>query len=353
MITNFKNIDNINLLSNDNKNIFRGEGCELLMNNKIGIIILAGGQGSRLGLNKPKGTLKLNGKSLFQIHAEKINNLIKEYGIKETVVKIPLYIMTSCNTHQDTINFFEENNYFNLNKEDVIFFQQDNNYCFDSIGGNKIIKEYKNNKPIYTTCPNGNGGIYKAIHSKKIYDDFLKRKLKYIFIQNVDNPIVKLCDTLMLGYTQYNNLDVCCKVSSKKDQNEKVGIFCYKNNKPSIVEYYELEDKLKNLRNKDNELVYNQANISIYLLSVDFIKSTKNLDLELHYAKKKIQYWDEKLKKSIKPEVENGYKPEYFIFDVFKYCSKKKMRLLTIDRESEFCPIKNKSDISIAEKKLL
>ena len=347
MITNFKNTDNIDNFLEKELNMFNNIGNKLLKDNKIGVIILAGGQGTRLGLEKPKGTLLLNNKSLFQIHIEKLQNMNTH---------IPLYIMTSVNTHDDTINFFEENNYFNYKKNNIIFFQQGNNHCLDKIGGNKIIKEIKNNQPIYATCPNGNGGIYEAIHSNcpninnSIYDDFVKRGLEYIFIQNVDNPIVKLCDPIFLGYHNYYNLEISCKVCPKQDPDEKVGIFCYKDDKPNIVEYYELQDDMRYLKDKNNNLIYNQANISIHILSVNFIDKIKDIKLEYHYAKKKIEYWDDKLKRTIKPETENGYKPEYFIFDMFKYCPKDKMRLLTINRDSEFCPIKNKDDIILTEK---
>lgn len=342
MITNFENTDNIENFTQSGIETFKETGNKLILNNKIGVIVLAGGQGSRLGLNKPKGTLELNGKSLFQIHIEKI---------KKFAVKMPLYIMTSYNTHEDTINFFKINDYFGLDKNDVIFFEQGNNYCLDN-NRNKIVLNYDNDKPIYTTCPNGNGGIYKAIYDNGLYDDFLERGLKYLFIQNVDNPMVKLCDPLMIGHAEHNNLDVSCKVCQKNDPEEKVGIYCYKNNVPCIVEYYELSDEMRNLRDVGNNLTYNQANISIHLLSVDFIGKLRGIELECHYAWKKIMQWDEKLKHSVKPEKENGYKPEYFIFDAFKLCPKEKMKLLIVPRELEFCPIKNKEHVAIAERKL-
>lgn len=339
MITDFKNTDNIEDLDFE---ICSRAGIELLMDNKIGVIILAGGQGSRLGLDKPKGTLLLNGKSLFEIHANKINNLTNTLN-----VKIPLYIMTSCNTHTDTIDFFEKNNYFNLQKGDVIFFQQGNNICFD-ISENIIIQGYNEKIPIHATCPNGSGGIYKAIHESNVIHDFEKRGLKYIHIHNVDNILVKIANPLFMGYCEVNNLDVGSKICSKEDPNETVGIFCYKNEQPSIIEYYELSDEIRNIRKDNGSLVYNQANIAIYCLSIEFIRKTKDYNLPTHNAFKKIPFWDNKLNKLVKPEKENGFKPEYFIFDAFKYCEKSKMRLLRINRESEFCPIKKNEDILIA-----
>ena len=145
MITNFKKTENIENFSNEEINLYKGKGIQLIVENKIGVIVLAGGQGTRLGLYKPKGTLELNGKSLFQIHAEKIKHFVKIFCVKDVPVKIPWYIMTSCNTHDDIVQYFEENDYFGLERTDVTFFEQGNNYCLDEIGGNKIVNKYDRN----------------------------------------------------------------------------------------------------------------------------------------------------------------------------------------------------------------
>lgn len=335
-ITNFKNSSKVSILDSSH---LTNIGLNIIGKNKVALVLMAGGQGSRLGLDKPKGTLQLNGVSLFERHAKQISELNNKTG-----GNLVWYIMTSDKTHEDTIEYFKEMGYFGLLSDDIIFFRQGNNYCVYE-DGRRIIENMVDGQPVYAKNPNGSGGIYKAIRDNGLLDDMEKRGIEHLYIYNVDNPLVKIADPLFLGYCR--DLDCGVKVVCKKDPEESVGVFCYKDNKPGLMEYFELLDEYRYAKDENGELLYRQGNIGIYYLSFSFVKNICELDdLEHHMAHKKIAYYDDKLDKTVKPLENNGYKPELFIFDAFPKCDISKMKLLEIEREDEFFPIKRPNDIN-------
>ena len=202
---------------------------------------------------------------------------------------------------------------------------------------------------IYAKSPNGSGGIYWGLLKSNLLKDIVDRKIKYVYVCNVDNPLLKVADPVIIGYMEQNKLDIASKVIQKTDPEEKTGVFCYKNDKPHIMEYFLMDTHAKNLRGSNGDLLYNASNIGIYCFSIDFLRKICLMGYsEFHLAHKKIPYYEESIERTIKPIINNGYKSEMFIFDVFKFCDKDKIGLLHTTREEEFLPIKKREDLMLA-----
>lgn len=305
-------------------------GLEIIKNNEYAIITMAGGQGTRLGHNGPKGTFMLNvegeNKSIFKILSEKIKI------VKDTLnVEIPWYIMTSNQNSKDTKDFFENNNYFGLNR--VKFFLQEDIPVLDEQGKLLIGENYKIKK-----AGNGNGGIYKSLKNQEILNEFEEAGIKWIFISGVDNILMKLIDPLFIGLNIKNGTEIASKSATKIHVDEKTGVFCKKDGRCGIIEYSEINEEIKNKINEDGILIYSQINILAHLFSLNSLKKLKDVKLKYHLAHKKNSYIDENLNVVI-PTEPNTYKFEKFIFDGFEQFEN--MTLLNVKREREFAPIKN------------
>ena len=310
---------NKNTISSEEKDKLCSIGKNIIKNNQYAVVTMAGGQGTRLGFNGPKGTYKLdigkNGKYIFEILAE---NLKKSKTLYKT---LPYwYIMTSPQNHNDTVSFFEAHNYFGFDKEKITFFKQGTLPMLTPDG--KLIIE--NNK--IKTASDGNGGVYIALKKENIIEDMKKKNIKWIYICGVDNILVNPIDPLFIGLTIKNKMEIASKSVSKAYPEEKVGVFCKRNGKPSIVEYIELPEDVRISCDKSGELIYGEANILSHLLSIDAIDKISNQNLKFHLAIKN-----------------NLYKFEAFIFDGFEYLSD--MLVMRVKRSSEFAPIKNKEGL--------
>jgi len=307
-------------------------GEDIIKSGKFAVITMAGGQGSRLGHNGPKGTfivdIKPEARSIFEILCNKLKKAKSEYN-----VQIPWYIMTSTENNEETKKFFEQNKYFGYPKEKVKFFNQGNIAVIDEngkllIGENAEIKK----------AGDGNGGIFKALKKEKILEQMKNDGIEWVFVSGVDNILVNMVDSLFLGITiQENNL-IASKATTKIDPNEKVGVFCKKDGKTGIIEYIEISDELRNLRDENGILVYSQVNIVSHLFSTKALEILADTKLPYHIAHKKGNYLNEDLE-VVKPEKPNMYKFEKFIFDGFERFDN--MTILSVKREDEFAPIKN------------
>ncbi len=190
------------------------EGLRAVSNSEVAVLLMAGGQGTRLGVQYPKGMYSVNllsGKSLYQLQAERILRVKelakKEFASNNPEPKIPWYIMTSEHTQESTEEYFKENNYFGLNSDDIVFFEQDMLPCFTLEG--KIILDQKHK---ISRSPDGNGGLYKALHKRKILDDMSKRNIKYVHVYGVDNILIKLADPVFVGFCITKNANCAAKV---------------------------------------------------------------------------------------------------------------------------------------------
>ena len=331
-IENLKYVDKAKLSDSD-KCKYNELGENIIKTNQYAVVTMAGGQGTRLGHNGPKGTFKLNvepePKYLFQILAENLISANKKYG-----VSIPWYIMTSTENNCSTVNFFEEHNYFGYNKDDITFFMQGNLPLLFTNGKLVIDKDYS-----IKIASDGNGCIYKSMKKDGILSDMEKRGVKWIFIGSVDNALVNMVDPVFVGLTINDNNQIASKSVAKKDPSEKVGVFCKVNEAPSIIEYSELPKELAEKRDGNGELLYGEANIICHLYTIDALKKIADKTLDYHVANKKTNYMNDE-GKFIEVTEPNAYKFESFVFDGFKYFND--ISILRVKREENFAPVKNK-----------
>ena len=312
-------------------------GMKAIKEGSVCALVLAGGQGTRLGFDGPKGMypLLLRSKStLFQLVAERILKLQQLSGNSHTI--IPWYIMTSPMNHETTLEFFQQNRFFGLKEENVILFSQGVLPCVDLNG--KIILE---NKSKCSMAPDGNGGIYTAMEKNRILEDMEKRGIQYIHAFAIDNALVKPADPVFIGCCIVENADCGNKVLWKRDSKEKVGIVALKNKKPCVLEYSDMSPNLLNQVDKYGKLVYGAANICNHFYTLDFLQNVvlQNLHHMYHIAHKKIPYWNPETNSTQTPMKNNGIKLESFIFDVFPLS--KKMSIMQVCRKEEFAPVKN------------
>lgn len=316
-------------------------GNTLLKEGKVGVFLVAGGQGSRLGFEGPKGCYKISPvkrKSLFQLHAEKISALAQKYN-----TTIPWYIMTSVTNHNETVTFFEQNGYWGLNPNDVMFFKQEMLPAIDKKG--KLILEEKHS---VFMSPNGHGGSLKALWDSGAWADMEKRGIKYLYYFQVDNVLIQIGDPAFLGYHVHHQSQMSSKVVRKAFPEEKMGIICNNNGKTGVIEYSDLRPEEMYETNKDGSLKYWAGSIAIHILDTAFIEkeNKKGFRLPYHIAEKSIPYMDQNGDKII-PDDKNGFKFETFVFDALSHCSK--TISVEIDRAEEFSALKNKNGVDSEE----
>lgn len=314
---------------------YRKRGLDAIKNNKVAVLLLAGGQGSRLGHDGPKGTydIKVEGaSSLFEIQANYLKCLYQKTG-----VYLPWYIMTSALNHQQTVDFFEQNDYFNYPKAQITFFAQGMIEAVDNEG--KIIIE---KHATISRSPDGNGGCFKALKDHGIVKQLRQAGYEWLFIYNVDNAIVNIADPFFIGYTIASGLPCGTKVVAKNGPQEKVGVPCTVGGKPTIVEYSELNEQQLNATDQAGNLLFSGGNIGNYMISLKALADFLDEPLAYHLAHKKIAYLD-KNGKMIKPDLPNGYKFELFIFDIFPAFAG--MAVFEVQREDEFAPVKNATGV--------
>lgn len=323
----------------EKKDYFRQLGLDALRSQKVGLVLLAGGQGTRLGLDKPKGMLNVGITRELYLFEMLVRNLQK--NTDAAGVPVPFYIMTSDKNNADTVAFFEEHDYFGYPKEYVSFFIQEMVPCTDFNG--KLLMESPSS---ICMSPNGNGGWYTSMYNCGILEDVRKRGLEWINVFSVDNVLQQIADPLFIGATLDSGCVSGAKVVRKAAPNEGVGVLCLEDGRPSIVEYYEMTDEMANSREENGELTYNFGVILNYLFRIDMLETMLQADMPLHIATKKIPHIDEK-GEFIKPETPNGYKFETLALDMVHMS--KDCIPYEIVREKEFAPIKNATGVDSLE----
>lgn len=329
-ITNIKYVDK-SKLTREEFNKYEALGEKEIRNGKYAVVTMAGGQGTRLGYIAPKGTFKIGGgvdKSLFEVLSE----TIKEAQAKYNTI-IPWYIMTSRENNNATEKFFEKNDYFGLNKENVLFFKQGE---LPMISTEK--KLLLDESGIIKLASDGHGGVFESLSKNCYIDDMKKRGIEWVFISGVDNVLAGLVDPIATGLSIQNNTLATGKSVVKRNPSEKVGVFCKKNGRPYVIEYTEITDEMANQRDKNGELIYGESHILTNLFNLKAIEKISKNKLPYHSAFKKAKYMncDGEI---IKPETPNAYKFEAFIFDAFEQLDD--MSILRVKREDEFAPLKN------------
>jgi len=327
--------------SNEEKQRWRELGFRAISEGQVAALVLAGGQGSRLGSTDPKGMYNIglpSTKSLFQYQGErivKLQQLVSKHTGKNNVV-IPWYVMTSPTTHSQTMNFFQSHNYFGLKPENVLFFEQGNLPSITPEG--RVIME---SKCRIFVAPDGNGGLYRALKEKGILADMNKRGVKWVTQYCVDNILSKVADPIFIGFCAEREALLGCKVVKKVDPDEKVGLVVLKNGKATVAEYSEISPELIKKRDSTGGLELRAAHMCINCYHIQFLEdAASKLKTKYHIARKKIPTIDENGKKYT-PSKENGWKLEQFIFDPFDQIDPKKVVVMEVPREEEFSALKN------------
>lgn len=298
---------------------------------RVAALLVAGGQGSRLGYDGPKGCYSIGpitGASLFYFHARKILARSLRYG-----KPIPFYVMTSEANNAATIRHFEENRYFGLDPENVFFFTQGMWPGMTADG--KIILD----RPGHVfMSPDGHGGLLAALKRSGALADMKKRGIKSVFFFQVDNPLVEIADPAFVGYHVLQHSEYSLKLCAKRDPKEKVGMPMQFGKTFRMVEYTEMTDEQCNRRTASGELYFRYGSPAIHVFDRAFLEREAAGQMPLHLAFKKIPYIDAE-GKTVKPSEPNGYKFEKFIFDILPKA--RTAAFLAFDQKLEFSPVKN------------
>ena len=295
---------------------------------------MAGGQGTRLGFDGPKGTFDLgleSHKTLFEILCDNLKEAKKTYG-----VTIPWYIMTSEENNEETERFFRKNDFFGYPKEDICFFKQGKFPMMDTNG--KILLDIDGT---IKEAADGHGGVYIAMLKNNIMHDMKARGIEWVFIGGVDNVLVKMVDKTLVGLAIQENAPAAGKSVVKAYPEEKVGVFCIKDGKPSVVEYSEMPEEMSKETDENGELKFGESHILCNLFNLKAIEKISKNILPYHAALKKASYLDEN-GNIVNPQEPNAYKSEAFLFDAFEQLDK--MEILRVKRNEEFAPVKNSDE---------
>lgn len=323
----------------EKKEEFVETGLQAIRQGKVGAVLLAGGMGTRLGSDDPKGMYNIGLTKDMYIFERLICNLMDV--VNQAGTWIHFFVMTSDKNHEATVNFFEEKNYFGYKKEYITFFKQEMAPASDYQG-----KIYMEEKWKMSTSPNGNGGWFVSMKNCGILDIVKKEGIEWLNVFAVDNVLQRIADPCFVGATISRKCAVGAKVVRKNAPDEKVGVICLEDGKPSIVEYYELTDELMNTKDASGEPAYNYGVILNYLFREKDLEELLEKKLPLHIVEKKIPYLDAD-GQHIKPEEPNGYKFENLVLDMIHELST--CLPFEVERNREFAPIKNKTGIDSVE----
>lgn len=318
-------------IAEEDKNHYIKLGEEIIRSGKYAVVTMAGGQGTRLGHEGPKGTFDIglaSHKSIFEILTDKLLEARKTYG-----VNIPWYLMTSEENNEETIAFFEEHDYFGYPKEYVSFFVQGKLPMID-VEGKILLTE----KGMVKQAADGHGGVFESMRRNGIVYDMLSRGIEWTFIGLVDNVLAKIVDPILIGLTVDKKVLASGTSIVKKDPTERVGVYCKRDGRPGVVEYTEITKEMSEARDENGELYFGEANMLCNLFSIKVLDDIANNKLPFHVAFKKAKYIDSK-GNLVVPEKPNAYKFETFLFDAFG--SLDDMAILRVKREEEFAPVKN------------
>ncbi len=310
-------------------------GHELLKQGKAGAFLVAGGQGTRLGYDGPKGEFPvtpITNQPLFEVFAEQLLAHSRDSG-----KPVPWYIMTSEVNDAPTRDFFKKHNYFNYNPANILFFQQGMMPAFDKMSGQMLLAD----KDSLALSPDGHGGSLRALDKSGALADMKKRGVEHLSYFQVDNPLVHCIDPLFIGLHDLTGSEMSSKTIPKAHALEKVGNFVIGDNVLQVIEYSDLPESLANQTASDGSLLFNAGSIAIHALRVSFIERLNHgghLKLPWHRAEKKVPFIDEK-GNTMKPDQPNAIKLEQFVFDAIPLA--KDAIVYTTDRAEEFSPVKN------------
>ncbi|MBE7085997.1 MAG: UDPGP type 1 family protein [Clostridiales bacterium] len=318
---------------------FEAIGVEAIKAGKVAAVLLAGGMGTRLGVDGPKGAYDIGVTKPLYIFEQQMKNLLDV--VKQCGVFVPLYIMTSDKNHEQTTSFWKEHGYFGYPETEVKFFKQDMAPAVDYDG--KIILERKDTPAL---SPNGNGGWFASLQRAGLCEDLHKRGVEWLNIYAVDNVLQRIADPVFVGATIDSGVNCGAKVICKTNPYEKVGVLCMDGTQPDIIEYYELTDEMANLKDENGDLAYCYGAIMNYLFRLTKLEEIVDKKIPVHIVEKKIECLCED-GVTRKPEKENGKKFEALAVDLIKLMGS--VLPFEVVREREFAPIKNKTGVDSVE----
>ncbi|MBP3630738.1 MAG: UDPGP type 1 family protein [Clostridia bacterium] len=315
-------------------------GLEALKNGEVAALLLAGGMGTRLGSDKPKGMYNIGKTKDVYIFQRLFENLLEV--VEKCGKPVPFFIMTSEKNDKDTRDFLESKNYFGYDKNYVKFFVQEMAPCV-SLDGKILLEE----KGKIATSPNGNGGWFSDLMKNEETREFLeKSNVKWINFFAVDNVLQRIADPVFIGATLDGGYQVGAKTIRKVDPYEKVGVMCKKNGRPSVIEYIDLTEEMAHQTDEDGERVYNFGVILNYIFNLNLLKEIKDKKIPVHVVTKKVERIDEE-GMAVKPEQPNAHKFEMLNVDLVEFADS--CLTFEVEREKEFAPIKNKTGVDSVE----
>ena len=322
----------------DDYKYYENIGKKAIREGKLAAVTMAGGQGTRLGHDGPKGTYDIglqSHKSLFELLCDSLKEEGKKYG-----VTIPWFIMTSRENNKQTIEFFEKHKYFGYKKDVNLFFFIQGELPMMDTEGKILIGE----DGLIKLAADGHGGIYEALVKNQMVEKMNQLGVEWVFIGGVDNCLVKMVDPVLMGIAIDKQVTVACKSVVKANPKEKVGVFCKRNGKPNVIEYSEITDEMAEATDENGELLYGESHILCNLFNVQAIERMGASPLPYHVAYKKAKYIDRD-GNLVVPDSPNAYKFEAFLFDAFGKVDD--MAVLRVKREEEFAPVKNSDDVGV------
>ena len=322
------------------KDEFTKLGVETIKAGKVAAVLLAGGMGTRLGSDNPKGMYDIGITKPVYIFQRIIENLLDTVKQADGTY-IRLFIMTSEKNNDATVNFLKEKNFFGYPEDKITFFKQEMAPASDYDG-----KVYMESKSRISTSPNGDAGWYSSLLKAGLRDVIVKEGIEWIDIFAVDNVLQRIADPCFVGATVAAKVSCGAKVVRKNAPDEKVGVMCLEDGKPSIVEYYELSQEMMDAKDENGDPAYNYGVILNYMFNEKALYEIAQKELPLHVVEKKIPYIDENAN-LVKPESPNGCKFEQLVLDMIHMLDT--CLPYEVVREHEFAPIKNKTGVDSVE----
>lgn len=308
---------------------FEAAGLGLLKTGKVAAVLLAGGQGSRLGYDGPKGTYDMGetrSVSIFELQMNEVLSVAERAGRY-----FHLFIMTGAQNNDVTVRFFEDKNYFGYPREYVHFYVQDVAPTCGLDG-----KVFLDEKHRVSLASNGNGGWYSSLVNGGLKSVIEKERIEWLNVYSVDNVLQKMCDPAFIGATLLKGCGCGAKVVSKTCPEEKVGVLCNEDGKPTVLEYFEIPEALKTAT-VDGGLIYRYGVTLNYLFNVEKLDGTLSGKLPYHLAEKAIAHVENG--ERITPQSPCGYKFETLVVDMVKMMGS--CLAYEVEREKEFAPVKN------------
>lgn len=323
----------------EKKEKFTSLGLEAIRAGKVGAVLLAGGMGTRLGSDDPKGMYDIGITKHVYIFQRLIENLMDV--VHQAGSWVPLYVMTSEKNHDATTRFLKEHDYFGYSEDYITFFMQETAPACDYDG-----RVYMEEKWKISTSPNGNGGWYSSMYKWGVAQAAMESGVEWLNVFAVDNVLQRIADPCFVGAVIDGGCACGAKVVKKCAPDEKIGVICLEDGRPSIVEYYDLTDELMNAKDESGDPAYYFGVILNYLFRIEDLEKIREKKLPLHLVDKKIPCLNAAGEK-VKPTEPNGYKFEQLVLDMIHELDS--CISFEVEREKEFAPIKNKTGIDSVE----